>query len=41
MLNTAVAQEIKNINHHISLFSFSLGEITLRDKNIESTSIEE
>ena len=40
MLNTEEAQEIKNIAHHISLFNFSLGEITLSDNNIENPSIE-
>ena len=41
MLNTEEAQEIKNISHHISLFNFSLGEIILSERNIESTSIVE
>ena len=40
-LNTDEAQEIKNISHHISLFSFALGEVILRDRNIESNKIDE
>ena len=39
MLNTEEAQENKNINHHINLFNFSLGEIKFSDRNIESPSI--
>ena len=36
MLNTEEAQEIKNINHHISLFNFSLGEIIFSDNKFEA-----
>ena len=35
MLNTEEAQEIRNIAHHMNLFNFSLGEITLSDNNIK------
>ena len=40
-LNIEEAQEIKNISHHISLFSFSLGEIIFSDRKKERNSIEE
>ena len=40
MLNVEEAQEMRNINHHKNLFSFSFGEINLSDSIIVITNID-
>ena len=40
MLNVEEAQEIRNINHHKNLFSFSFGEIKLSESIIVITNID-
>jgi len=40
-LNEEEAQEIRNINHHKNLFSFSFGEIKLSESSIVITNIDE
>ena len=39
-LNVDDAQDIRNINHHKNLFSFSFGEIKLRESIIVKTNID-